>query len=604
MAIYTLNIDGKTVKLKGDRPPTETEAREAANLPLPEKGITADSSAGEVALTALGNVIPDAKNLVKGAYEAVTSPVKTMEGLIDLSSAGFGKILDVTGLDKYADQEKVEKYRKYRGLIADEVGQLFTEEGIKKRLAEKPITSLLDLSIAGRGITAPLKAQQYSSKLQKAGEIGSKVSGAIDPTQIITKPAGMAFDKIKNAADIKKAQMADVDAKLAQFTEEGFVVPPSSTKQAGNIRKGAESLLGDTKGKAIEINQKVFDNKARKFVGEDIPETTPSTKLVDFVTDKYKGTYDTIKSYKPVVLQKSKTTKGTTQRDTGLLNADGQPIIENVPTSSKTKTVYSRSGKEILKDIKKIKLDYADAWRAARKKADRDGQPINYKNIDKQKTKLDKAEAELDFIAKKYGDKNIIDNLQEAKQSYARAFNVESSVKKGNLDATDFYKKNTRNKAPVDGEGKKIMDFVEEYGDVAKPASKVAPLSKEGIQKGLLEATKYGGVGYATSGYGIPFLLAAEKIIPNLLLSKGSQRTLSSGNYMPTGSGLLKGASSRGGVGAATFIPSLLETTKAEYAPYLYSEDPSIPTITIRGGGRSEERRVGKECRSRWWPEH
>lgn len=593
MAIYTLNIDGKTVKLKGDRPPTETEAREAANLPLPEKGITADSSAGEVALTALGNVIPDAKNLVKGAYEAVTSPVKTMEGLIDLSSAGFGKILDVTGLDKYADQEKVEKYRKYRGIIADEVGQLFTEGGIKKRLAEKPITSLLDLSIAGRGITAPLKAQQYSSKLQKAGEIGSKISGAIDPTQVITKPAGMAFDKIKNAADIKKAQMADVDAKLAQFTEEGFVVPPSSTKQAGNIRKSAESLLGDTKGKAIEINQKVFDNKARKFVGEDkngklimdIPETTPLTKLVDFVTDKYKGTYDTIKSYKPVVLQKSKTTKGTTQRDTGLLDVNGKPIIENVPTSSKTKTVYSRSGKEILKDIKKIKLEYANAWRAARKKAERDGQPIDYKKIEKEKARLDKAETELEVVAKKYGDTKIIDSLKEAKQSYARAFNVESSVKKGNLDATDFYKKNTRNKAPVDGEGKKIMDFVEEYGDVAKPASKVAPLSKEGIQKGLLELTKYGGVGYSTSGYGIPFLLAAEKMIPNLLLSKGSQRALSSGNYMPTGSGLLKGASSRGGVGAATFIPSLLETTKAEYAPYLYSEDPSIPTITIRGGG-------------------
>lgn len=593
MAIYTLNIDGKTVKLKGDRPPTETEAREAANLPLPEKGITADSSAGEVALTALGNVIPDAKNLVKGAYEAVTSPVKTMEGLIDLSSAGFGKILDVTGLDKYADQEKVEKYRKYRGIIADEVGQLFTEGGIKKRLAEKPITSLLDLSIAGRGITAPLKAQQYSSKLQKAGEIGSKISGAIDPTQVITKPAGMAFDKIKNAADIKKAQMADVDAKLAQFTEEGFVVPPSSTKQAGNIRKSAESLLGDTKGKAIEINQKVFDNKARKFVGEDkngklimdIPETTPLTKLVDFVTDKYKGTYDTIKSYKPVVLQKSKTTKGTTQRDTGLLDVNGKPIIENVPTSSKTKTVYSRSGKEILKDIKKIKLEYANAWRAARKKAERDGQPIDYKKIEKEKARLDKAETELEVVAKKYGDTKIIDSLKEAKQSYARAFNVESSVKKGNLDATDFYKKNTRNKAPVDGEGKKIMDFVEEYGDVAKPASKVAPLSKAGIQQGLLEATKYGGVGYATSGYGIPFLLAAEKMIPNLLLSKGSQRALSSGNYMPTGSGLLKGASSRGGVGAATFIPSLLETTKAEYAPYLYSEDPSIPTITIRGGG-------------------
>ena len=107
-------------------------------------------------------------------------------------------------------------------------------------------------------------------------------------------------------------------------------------------------------------------------------------------------------------MQKSKTTKGTTQRDTGLLGADGKPIIENVPTSSKTKTVYSRSGAEILEDIRKIKLDYADAWRAARKKADRDGQPVNYKNIDKQKARLDQAEAELDFMAKKYGDKDII----------------------------------------------------------------------------------------------------------------------------------------------------------------------------------------------------
>ena len=594
MAIYTLNIDGKTVKLKGDRPPTETEAREAANLPLPEKGITADSSAGEVALTALGNVIPDAKNLVKGAASMLTpsGAVQAMEGMIDLGSAGISKLVDELGLTKYADPQKMEKYRKYRSIIADEVSELATEGGIKKRLAEKPVTSLLDLSIAGRGITLPLKAQQYSSGLQKAGEIGSKISGAIDPTQIITKPAGMAFDKIKNAADIKKAQMADVDAKLAQFTEEGFVVPPSSTKQAGNIKKGAESLLGDTKGKAIEINQKVFDNKARKFVGEDkngklimdIPETTPLTKLVDFVADKYKGTYDTIKSYKPVVLKKSKTTKGKPEEiDTGFLDASGKPIMKTVtPPPSKTKTIYSRSGKEILKDIKKIKLEYANAWRAARKKAERDGQPIDYKKIEKEKARLDKAETELEVVAKKYGDTKIIDSLKEAKQSYARAFNVESSVKKGNLDATDFYKKNTRNKAPVDGEGKKIMDFVEEYGDVVKPPSK-------NVLQNLLNLAGTGGkytAAGATGGIGgLGALFLAERGIPNLLLGKKSQRALSSGNYMPTGSGLLQSASSRRGVGAATFIPSLLETTKAEYAPYLYSEDPSIPTITIRGGG-------------------
>ena len=320
----------------------------------------------------------------------------------------------------------------------------------------------------------------------------------------------------------------------------------------------------------------MFNKKARSFVDKDVPKTTPLTKLVDFVADKYKGTYDTIKSYKPVVLQKSKTTKGKPEEiDTGVLGPDGKPIMRTVtPPPSKTKTVYSRSGAEILEDIRKIKLDYADAWRAARKKADRDRQPINYKNIDKQKTRLDQAEAELDFMAKKYGDKDIINSLQEAKQGFARAFNVESSVKKGNLDAVDFYKKNTRNKAPVDGEGKKIMDFVEEYGDVSKPASKVAPLSKEGITQGIFQLGKYGGAFAAGGPFGAGALALAERGIPNLLLGKQSQRALSSGNYMPTSSGLLNALGSRGGVGASTFIPSLLETTDVENLQYKNKENP------------------------------
>ena len=29
-----------------------------------------------------------------------------------------------------------------------------------------------------------------------------------------------------------------------------------------------------------------------------------------------------------------------------------------------------------------------------------------------------------------------------------------------------------------------------------------------------------------------------------------------------------------------------------------------VPAEELEGIARSEERRVGKECRSRWWPEH
>src|SRR3712207_8042895 len=39
-------------------------------------------------------------------------------------------------------------------------------------------------------------------------------------------------------------------------------------------------------------------------------------------------------------------------------------------------------------------------------------------------------------------------------------------------------------------------------------------------------------------------------------------------------------------------------------APPSGSRDPALVNCTVSGGWRSEERRVGKECRSRWSPYH
>ena len=145
MPTYEVTLDGRTFHLTGESPPTEEQARQATGLNLPKDEITADSTAGEVASAAFGNIGSDLYNLGAGAVQAVTSPVKTMEGIIDLGSAGMSKLVDELGLSKYADPQKMEKYRKYRGIIADEFSELATEGGIKKRLAEKPITSLFVL---------------------------------------------------------------------------------------------------------------------------------------------------------------------------------------------------------------------------------------------------------------------------------------------------------------------------------------------------------------------------------------------------------------------------------------------------------------------------
>jgi len=577
MPTYEVTLDDRTFELTGDHEPTEAEVRQATGLSKQTDEITADSSWGDVGLKAFTRAPSDVYELGEGIVSAIRHPVNTMEGIIDIGSSGLSKVLDATGLDKYANQEKMEKYRKYRSAISDEFSELATEGGIKKRLANKPITSLLDLSVVGRAVSTPLKAQQYSKAVQKIGNKLNTVSSVIDPTQIITKPASMGFDKIKTIADKKTLQMSDVDAKLANFTNEGFVVPPSSIESTGTIKKITESLLGSgTKNKAIQTNQNIFNKKARIYVDKDIPDSTPLTSLVKFVENKYKGTYDTIKSYKPVVLKKSKTTKGKPEEiDTGFFDGSGKSITKTVtPKPIKAKTVYSRNGKEILRDIKDLKIDLSKQFKLAKKKAIKDSQPVDYRNVEKVQTKLNKVEIELETIAQKYGDTDILASLKEAKQSFAKAFNVQNSVKKGNLDATNFYKRNVSNQAPVTGEGKKIMDFVEEYGDVSKPVSKVSPLSKDGIQQGIFQLGKYGGAFAAGGPFGIGGLAVAERAIPNLLLGKQSQRALSSGNYMPTGSGLLNALGGRGGVGASTFIPSLLQTTDAENLQYKNKKNP------------------------------
>ena len=572
--IYTLELDGKIIKIESDVEPTENDVREMLDIPKP---ITADSTWGEVGSSALKNALPDASNLASD-FVSMINPKNwqpMMEGMIDLSSAGMSKALDATGLSKYADPEKMDKYRKYRGVVADEFKQLATEEGLKKRLAEKPVTSLLDLSVIGRGISAPLKAQQYSATAQKIGNIIDTGAKAIDPTQLVTKPAGLLYDNLKTKSDLKALTMADVDAKNKLFTEQGFVIPPSKVEKTGFFKKTIEGLLGDNiQAKAIEKNQKIFNKKAREYT--NVSEDTPLTKIINTISERQAPIYKEVKSLKPVVLKKSKTTKGKPEEiDTGFLDASGKPIMKTVtPKPSKTKNIYSRSGAEIFEDIQKLRKERGELYKKEKNKAQRDNVEVNYDSIDNVTDKLNKVENELEILANKSGNTDLLDNLQLAREDYARGFAVENSVRKGNLDAINFTKINKRNQKLVDGSGKQIMDFVDEYTDVSKPLPK-KQIAEEIFDKvkPALAASAIGGINLAAAPYTIPAYFGAKQLVPELLLGKSAQKSLSSGNYMPSGSGLLNALSNRGAVNTATFIPSLLETTKAEYAPYLYQDE-------------------------------
>src|SRR5438874_12679979 len=63
----------------------------------------------------------------------------------------------------------------------------------------------------------------------------------------------------------------------------------------------------------------------------------------------------------------------------------------------------------------------------------------------------------------------------------------------------------------------------------------------------------------------------------------------------------------RAGIGVEDLIPEALENSAPSRRFGVYEiecrEDGSLYELGHGGMGRSEERRVGKECRSRWWSE-
>ena len=53
-----------------------------------------------------------------------------------------------------------------------------------------------------------------------------------------------------------------------------------------------------------------------------------------------------------------------------------------------------------------------------------------------------------------------------------------------------------------------------------------------------------------------------------------------------------------------TFIQSLMETDLYSIGAFFCDQHPELVEEVVERSERSEERRVGKECRSRWSPYH
>jgi len=140
-------------------------------------------TAGEVATGAILNLPSSTFNLAKGLYEAVTSPVQTVKGILDIGAGGLQNLLPENFV-KFLGEDKASRE------VANQVGQFYSDrygsiEGAKRAIASDPAGVMADLStfLTGGATLAPKGA--VATKLSQAAQM-------VDPLQLTAKGVAAA----------------------------------------------------------------------------------------------------------------------------------------------------------------------------------------------------------------------------------------------------------------------------------------------------------------------------------------------------------------------------------------------------------------------------
>jgi hypothetical protein len=177
---------------------------------------------------ALANLESSGKKFVGGLYEAVTSPVQTVKGLLDIGAGALQNALPkqvVDFVNKFdanpqAAQQAVEVANAVGGMYKDRYGSI---EGIKNTFATDPVGAVADLStLLSGGATATARVAPAASRVL------ATTAAYTNPTAPITAAAGygaaMTGKAIGNVIDTMQGQRPAIRAGNIirnALTEEG-----------------------------------------------------------------------------------------------------------------------------------------------------------------------------------------------------------------------------------------------------------------------------------------------------------------------------------------------------------------------------------------------
>ena len=333
-----------------------------------------------VPVEAATNIIPSMGRMVGDIYQAVTSPVQTVKGVLDLGAGALQNALpeslvQIIGEDKPSRQ------------VASQVGQFYkdrygSEEGLKQTLAKDPAGALADLStiltggaaIAPKAASVPLKAAARAvdplALTAKATGKTLDITGGI-AKQVLGKTTGVGAEAISGAYEAGKAggdagkafrenltgkvePTAVLDLAKENVAELGRQRQAAYRANMANI-KGDKSIL-DFNG----IDKALTDAQAKVSFKGKVKNEAAAQKLSDVQAkiDDWKS-LDPAEFHTPEGLDALKQSIGETLESIPFESAQQRMVIGDVynavkneiskqaPTYAKTMNAYSEASNQI-----------------------------------------------------------------------------------------------------------------------------------------------------------------------------------------------------------------------------------------------------------------
>lgn len=161
----------------------------------------------DVPFEAISNVIPSGVKMAGGVYEAVTSPIQTAKGLIDVGAGALQNVLPKGVVDFVNQFDKNPEARQRAIAAADAVGGMYkerygSEESLKKTMATDPVGFAADLSTllsGGAAAAGKLGMAKTAGGLTAAADITNPMR-AITP--VVAAPIKVAGKGIKYAEQV------------------------------------------------------------------------------------------------------------------------------------------------------------------------------------------------------------------------------------------------------------------------------------------------------------------------------------------------------------------------------------------------------------------